>query len=41
MNVINTIDINRTQSEIICELEVNQEIKIVGAIYDMDSGKVI
>lgn len=39
-NVENTIEEIRTNSPILKEMEDNGEIKIVGAIYDMDSGKV-
>jgi carbonic anhydrase len=39
-NVRNTIDQIRMNSPILNEMEENGEIKIVGAIYDMDSGKV-
>lgn len=40
-NVENTIDQIRTNSPILKEMEDNGEIKIVGAIYDMDTGKVV
>ena len=39
-NVKNTINEIRKQSPILKEMEDNGEIKIVGAVYDMDSGKV-
>lgn len=39
-NVQNTIQEIRNQSPILREMEANGEIKIVGAIYDMDSGQV-
>jgi carbonic anhydrase len=39
-NVKNTIDQIRINSPILKEMEDNGEIKIVGAIYDMDNGKV-
>lgn len=39
-NVYNTIDQIRENSPILKEMEDNGEIKIVGAVYDMDSGKV-
>lgn len=39
-NIFNTIDQIRAKSPILQEMEVNGEIKIVGAVYDMDSGKV-
>lgn len=39
-NVKNTINEIRKQSPILKEMEENGEIKIVGAVYDMDSGKV-
>nr|WP_299341770.1 carbonic anhydrase family protein [Allomuricauda sp.] len=39
-NVQNTITQIRKKSPILDEMEQNQEIKIIGAIYDMDTGKV-
>ncbi len=39
-NVKNTMNEIRKQSPILKEMEDNGEIKIVGAVYDMDSGKV-
>lgn len=39
-NVEHTIEEIRTNSPILKEMEDNGEIKIVGAVYDMDSGKV-
>ena len=39
-NVKNTIQEIRLKSPILKEMEDNGEIKIVGAVYDMDSGKV-
>jgi carbonic anhydrase len=39
-NVLNTIDKIRTESPILNEMEGNGEIKIVGGVYDMDTGKV-
>ncbi|MGB1040154.1 MAG: carbonic anhydrase family protein [Flavobacteriales bacterium] len=39
-NVKNTINEIRKQSPILKEMEDNGEIKVVGAVYDMDSGKV-
>ena len=39
-NVRNTIEEIRTQSPILKEMEDNDEIKIVGAVYDMDDGSV-
>lgn len=39
-NVRNTIEEIRKQSPILKEMEDNGEIKIVGALYDMDNGKV-
>ncbi len=39
-NVKNTINEIRLNSPILKEMEDNGEIKIVGAIYDMDNGKV-
>lgn len=39
-NVYNTLDQIRTGSPILKEMEDNGEIKIVGAVYDMDNGKV-
>lgn len=39
-NVINTIDQIRLNSPILKEMEVNGEIRIIGAIYNMDTGKV-
>lgn len=39
-NVENTMDQIRERSPILKEMEENGEIKIIGAIYDMDSGKV-
>lgn len=39
-NVLNTIETIRAQSPILKEMEDNGEINIVGAIYDMDTGKV-
>ena len=39
-NVRNTIEKIRNESEILREMEQNGEIKIVGAVYDMDDGSV-
>lgn len=39
-NVNNTMEQIRLNSPILKEMEDNGEIKIVGAVYDMDSGKV-
>lgn len=39
-NILNTIKEIRLKSPILKEMEDNGEIKIVGAIYDLDSGKV-
>lgn len=39
-NVRNTIEQIRSESPILREMESNGEIKIVGALYDMDNGKV-
>lgn len=39
-NIINTIQQIRAQSPILKEMEDNQEIKIVGAIYNINSGEV-
>jgi len=39
-NVRNTIETIRAKSPILKEMESNGEIKIVGALYDMDNGKV-
>lgn len=39
-NVENTIDTIRARSQILRELEEDGTIEIVGAIYDMDTGKV-
>ncbi|NJC27420.1 carbonic anhydrase family protein [Neolewinella antarctica] len=39
-NVRNTIEQIRLKSPILKEMEDNNEIKIVGAVYDMDNGKV-
>ncbi len=39
-NVLNTIETIRSQSQILKEMEDNGQIKIVGAVYDMDSGIV-
>lgn len=39
-NVKNTIDNIRNNSPILKEMEEKGEIKIVGAVYDMDNGKV-
>ncbi len=39
-NVKNTIEQIRMKSPILKEMETNGEIKIVGAIYDMNNGKV-
>lgn len=39
-NVLNTIDQIRLKSPILKEMEDNGQIKIVGAVYDMDSGAV-
>lgn len=39
-NVRNTIEKIRSQSPILKEMEDNGEIKIIGALYDMDNGKV-
>lgn len=40
-NVRNTMEEIRKQSPILQEMESNGEIKIAGAIYDMDSGRVV
>ncbi len=40
-NVKNTIDQIRINSPIVKEMEDKGEIKIVGAVYDMDNGKVV
>jgi carbonic anhydrase len=40
-NVRNTMDKIRSDSPILKEMEANGEIKIVGALYDMDNGKVM
>ena len=40
-NVINTINEIRINSDILNEMESNNEIKIIGAIYDMDTGEVV
>lgn len=39
-NVLNTIEQIRINSPILKEMEDQREIKIVGAVYDMDDGKV-
>jgi carbonic anhydrase len=39
-NVRNTMNMIRTNSPILKEMEDNGEIKIMGALYDMDTGKV-
>jgi carbonic anhydrase len=39
-NVRNTIEQIRLNSPILKAMEDNNEIKIVGAVYDMDNGKV-
>ena len=39
-NVKNTIQAIREGSEVLKEMEDNNEIKIIGAVYDMDSGHV-
>lgn len=39
-NVQNTIEQIRKNSPILAEMETNGEIQIVGALYDMDNGKV-
>ena len=39
-NVKNTIEQIRKNSPILKEMEDNGEIKIVGAVYDMDDGSV-
>lgn len=39
-NVLNNIEEIRDDSPILKEMEDNGEIKIVGAVYDMDNGKV-
>lgn len=39
-NVINSINQIRNTSTILNEMEENEEIKIIGAIYDMKTGKV-
>ena len=39
-NVRNTIKQIRLNSPILKEMEENGEIKIVGALYDMDNGQV-
>lgn len=40
LNVINSIKIVRDQSEILDQMEKENQIKIVGAIYDIKTGKV-
>lgn len=39
-NVENTIEEIRKNSPILKEMEDNGEIKIIGAVYDLDTGKV-
>lgn len=39
-NVINSVKLIREKSEILNEMEANNQIKIVGAVYDMTTGKV-
>lgn len=39
-NVKNTLGQIRINSPVLKEMEDNGEIKIVGAVYDMDNGKV-
>ena len=39
-NVLNTIETIRNNSPILKEMEDNGEIKIIGALYDMDTGMV-
>lgn len=39
-NVMLTIDNIRSSSEVLAEMEKNNEIKIVGAMYDIENGKV-
>lgn len=39
-NVINSVKLIREKSEILNEMEINNQIKIVGAVYDMTTGKV-
>tara|TARA_R110002072_G_scaffold174802_19_gene330582 strand:+ start:2701 stop:3450 length:750 start_codon:yes stop_codon:yes gene_type:complete len=39
-NVLNTIEQIRANSPILKEMEDNGEIKIVGSVYDLDTGKV-
>lgn len=39
-NVMMTIDNIRSSSEVLAEMEKNNEIKIVGAMYDIENGKV-
>lgn len=39
-NVKNTLEMIKKNSPILKEMEDNGEIKIMGAVYDMDNGKV-
>jgi carbonic anhydrase len=39
-NVRNNMERIRSESPILKEMEDNGEIKIIGAVYDMDNGKV-
>ena len=39
-NVLMTIDNIRSSSEVLAEMEKNGEIKIVGGMYDINTGKV-
>lgn len=39
-NVLHTIDVMKNESTIIAEMAENGEIKIVGAVYDVDTGRV-
>jgi len=39
-NVRHTIDVVRSNSSILADLEKNGKIRIVGAMYDLNNGKV-
>lgn len=39
-NILRTVDQIRTQSKLLSEMEARAEIKIIGGLYDLDTGKV-
>ena len=40
-NVFNTVQKVKEQSHILCELEQSNQIKIIGGLYNVDTGQVV